>query len=132
MRVLTIKQPWVGAIFTMGKNVENRTWSTSYRGPLIIQASASPARTPDAREVGWGHGEAWAQGAIVGIVQLVDCVRNARGPWADKDAWHWMLQSPYVLNKPIPCKGRLGLWTLDDATARAIKRQVKRDVELLL
>src|SRR6516164_125406 len=35
---LTVHQPWAWAI-TMGhKTIENRTWHTSYRGPLFIHA----------------------------------------------------------------------------------------------
>ena len=38
MKALSIKQPWAWAIIHAGKNVENRTWATSYRGPLLIHA----------------------------------------------------------------------------------------------
>lgn len=39
MKALTIKQPWAWAILRAGKNVENRTWGTVYRGPLLIHSS---------------------------------------------------------------------------------------------
>ncbi len=38
MRALTIRQPWAWAITCGLKRVENRTWSTNYRGPLLIHA----------------------------------------------------------------------------------------------
>lgn len=38
MRCLSIQQPWAWAIAHGGKNVENRTWATGYRGPLAIHA----------------------------------------------------------------------------------------------
>ena len=41
MQVLTIKQPFASAILELGKDVENRTWSTPYRGKLIIHSSKS-------------------------------------------------------------------------------------------
>lgn len=41
MRCLTIRQPWAWAIATQGKDVENRTWKTSYRGLLAIHAGST-------------------------------------------------------------------------------------------
>jgi hypothetical protein len=32
-------------------------------------------------------------------------------PWAQSDAWHLVLANPRSLARPIPCRGRLGLWT---------------------
>ncbi len=36
MKTLTVKAPWVWCIFHASKNIENRTWKTDYRGPLLI------------------------------------------------------------------------------------------------
>ena len=41
MKCLSILQPWAWAIIHGGKDVENRTWRTAYRGPLLIHASLS-------------------------------------------------------------------------------------------
>ena len=38
-RALTIRQPWADLIMSGAKDVENRTWSTSYRGRLWIHAA---------------------------------------------------------------------------------------------
>lgn len=40
VRALTVRQPWAWAITCGAKTVENRTWSTRYRGPLVIHAGA--------------------------------------------------------------------------------------------
>lgn len=40
MRALTIRQPWAWAIARGGKDVENRTWRTTYRGLIAIHAGA--------------------------------------------------------------------------------------------
>lgn len=40
MRCLSVQQPWAWAIARGGKNIENRTWATGYRGPLAVHASA--------------------------------------------------------------------------------------------
>ena len=37
-RILTVRQPWATAIIRYGKDVENRTWMTDYRGRVWIHA----------------------------------------------------------------------------------------------
>ena len=44
---LSLRQPWASALFLLGKDVENRTWFTTYRGPLLIHAS---------KTIEWGTG----------------------------------------------------------------------------
>jgi len=39
VKALTLKQPWASLILSGAKRVETRSWSTAYRGPLIITAS---------------------------------------------------------------------------------------------
>lgn len=50
MKAISIKQPWASLMFTPNKttgiieglkSIETRTWRTSYRGPLLICASAA-------------------------------------------------------------------------------------------
>lgn len=41
MKALSIRQPWAWAIVNGHKTIENRTWATTYRGPLLIHASKS-------------------------------------------------------------------------------------------
>jgi hypothetical protein len=38
MKTLTVRQPWASLIVTGAKDVENRSWPTSYRGTLLIHA----------------------------------------------------------------------------------------------
>ena len=39
MKALSVRQPWAWAIIYAGKDVENRTWPTRYRGFVIVHAS---------------------------------------------------------------------------------------------
>jgi hypothetical protein len=39
MKVISIRQPWASLIVIGAKDVENRTWPTRYRGPVLIHAS---------------------------------------------------------------------------------------------
>jgi hypothetical protein len=42
MKAMSIKQPWVHAILHEGKDIENRSWQRSFRGWVVIHASAKP------------------------------------------------------------------------------------------
>jgi hypothetical protein len=37
-KALSIRQPWAHLIVAGIKQIENRTWTTRYRGPLLIHA----------------------------------------------------------------------------------------------
>ncbi|MCU1677701.1 MAG: hypothetical protein JWM93_2459 [Frankiales bacterium] len=124
-RALTVRQPWAWAIF-FGKDVENRSRRTHYRGPLLIHAGLAWDETAF---YPIGHG--WVAprancplGVILGTVDVVGCHDDAWcwtpdgfcSPWAQGDGgtgdtFHWELANPRPLPTPIPCKGRLGLWT---------------------
>ena len=122
MPAITIRQPWANAILHLGKNVENRSWRTKHRGPILIHAGLSCKKNDVAdcalvvnglgmRRPGWlTTGAArGATGGIVGVVTIVDCVQNHPSPWAIPGQWHWVLAAA----RPLPfqaCKGRLGIW----------------------
>ena len=122
LRALTIWQPWASACFlpTYPKNVENRNWSTRYRGRLYIHA----ARKTDLNAPSYAWRPFWASyrtgdlpsGAIIGHVTVTDSRRGDWTPnrWAedDDDTWHWWFTDPVLLTQPIPCTGRQGLWPL--------------------
>jgi len=44
MKAISVKQPWAALIAVGWKWIETRTWSTDYRGPLLIVASKQPDR----------------------------------------------------------------------------------------
>lgn len=121
MRVLTIKQPWAGAIFALQKNVENRSWYTPYRGLLLIHAGAALDKSAPIEPA---EGDVWTAGSIIGAVELVGCVQMQAGKWAAAGAWHWLLKNPVTLSKPMAARGRLGLWSLDDGAMRVLKRRL--------
>jgi hypothetical protein len=109
---LSVRQPWAWAILEAGKDIENRSWSTDYRGPLLIHAGQQEA--PDGFEqleaLGLVPPAELQTGGIVGRVELVDVVRDHESPWAIEDHWHWVLRDPL----PLPFRaapGRLGLFS---------------------
>ena len=82
MHAITIYPVWAWAIVHGHKTVENRTWRTRHRGPLLIHASAvSPAsRIADAaarQQLAALGVEVPAEvpaAAIIGQVDVLDCV----------------------------------------------------------
>lgn len=109
--VLTIRQPWASAIFRAGKNVENRSRPTTYRGQLWIHAGAYFSREePDrwaAQQELWLPQEPLPRGVILGCVDLVDCLEDADSLWALPDYYHWVLKRPMLLDRPVPATGGL-------------------------
>lgn len=151
LRALSITQPWAGAIAWLGKDVENRTWGTDYRGSLLIHASAG--REPTAQRLastltvaylaaGPGgesaagrkltavNAAAQPTGRHLALAELVDVCRAGLtgqackcGRWAEPGRVHWRLANVQPLTPQIPARGRLGLWTPDTATVAALAAQ---------
>ena len=131
IKVLSIRQPWAWLICSRIKDVENRTWKTNYRGRLYIHAG----KTFDWDAIGFCRliGEHHAAtmiyeyfcpcqgkftdhldefGAIIGCVDLVDCIQNSRSIWAEPGLFHWKVNHPLEL-APIPLKGQLGIFEVN-------------------
>ena len=143
MKAITVRQPWAWAIIHGGKDVENRSRNLagSYRGPVAIHAGLAPFEQRNmasrAHRAACGS-ETSAEilfGAIIGVVDLVDVHRvlqddlgrirckttqpgepwgQACSAWAMENDYHLVLANPRPLARPIPYRGRLGLWTLPD------------------
>ena len=71
IRVLSVRQPYADEIIHGDKWNELRTWKTPYRGPVYIHASRWDGPSSQGSP---GPGET---GAIIGRVQLVDCLAEA-------------------------------------------------------
>jgi hypothetical protein len=115
-----------------GKDVENRTWSTRFRGDFLVHAGVRWTR--DEREdcvdleedIRRGPRNADGKhdmhlGMIIGVVTLVECVRSdtLRSEWAISGNWGFVLANPRSFVKPIKYKGTLGFFEVpDDLVAR--------------
>ncbi len=124
MKAISVQQPWAWAILHAGKDLENRQVRFKYRGPLLIHAPLrlrATDRMP--RGVRQPEPEELLCGVVLGIVDLVDVVDQARSKWWG-GKFALVLRSPQRLRRPIPCKGARGLWTPSPALVRAVKRQL--------
>ena len=134
MKAITIQQYWAWAIMAGHKGVENRTWGTSYRGPLAIHAGQSislMSRQIIQRILGRDVPVDCPRGALLGVVDLVDVVRFnphqpllldpydlAGDPFATGPVC-WILRNPRALAEPIPMRGQLGLFEVADLLGTA-------------
>jgi hypothetical protein len=154
MKALSVKQPWASLICTPRENnpllgikdIENRKWKTHFRGKIYIHASAQYVRT----KIGWElltyeqfksldedtllkHlDQSFPVSAIIGEVEIIDCVVNHHSIWAEKTAgnyvgdgvfvlsekpiYNWVLANPVLYEKPIlNVKGKLSFWEFQNS-----------------
>jgi hypothetical protein len=126
---ISVRQPWAWAIVHAGKDIENRSWATKFRGPVCIHAAKGMGQqeyrdaahfitstlgsAPDRAWLDQWHGVCAApyrleRGGIIGIAEIVDCVEVSDSPW-------FFGRFGFVLNaaRPtafIPVKGSLGFF----------------------
>lgn len=128
VKVLTVKQPWASLIVHGIKDIENRSWSTKFRGRVLIHAAAkgekrywsslSVIQSSKLLQSGSILNKTFFSdlptGSIIGSVEVVDCVLNHTSVWAEQGVYHWILANPILFEKPIEnVKGKLGLWNYD-------------------
>lgn len=112
MKVLSIRQPWAHLIIAGIKRIENRTWNTNYRGPLLIHASQR--FDSSFQPTSFGQLERLKdepRGAIIGRVDLIDVVTESSDP-SFEGPFGFVLRNPKLI-RPHPMKGRLGLFDID-------------------
>lgn len=152
---ITVRQPWASLIIEPDnanpgfgiKPIENRTWKCpkKYIGKrVLIHAGMDRCNThisiftEEQRNFLSGNKEFvdgvcvrrhHPFGAIIGSVEIVDCVINHPSIWAEKTKcrliinksvshfehvepiiYNWVLANPIKFNEPIPCKGKLSFW----------------------
>ena len=148
MKAISIKQPWASLIAHGIKDIENRTWKTNYRGKVYIHASAKQAGSYDELlndlqkiEFKEKYDRVTLRkqhhfSAIIGEVDIVDCVINHPSIWAEKSdnygrffrngvpayvgkkenkpIYNWVLDNPVIYEKPIlNVKGKLSFWEFE-------------------
>lgn len=120
VKALSIMQPWAWLIVNRHKAIENRDWSTRYRGPVAIHAGKKidDGAADDVRlclhPVTGEHWRAadrpdrYETGGIVGIADIVDCVEQSNNPWfVGRYGFVLANQRPVPF---IPVKGALGFF----------------------
>ncbi|MCT7962339.1 ASCH domain-containing protein [Laspinema sp. D1] len=130
-KALTLKQPWAWAVAHLGKNIENRSWPTKYRGELYIHAG-----------VGWdSEGAKWIaqkfgievpshselpSGVLVAKCNLSDCrhwteTTGEELPWSNESGFQWFLEAIEAIKPHLPLQGKLGIFTFSVSPDNASK-----------
>src|SRR5438105_2866578 len=120
MKLLSIRQPWASLVVQGHKDVENRTWRTMYRGPLLIHASQ---RSDDIsadeieRRFGVRLPPELPLGGIVGIAEIADCVRPHPSKWYAPAHYAFVLAN----SRPLPFVRWKGALSLRNAPSELLK-----------
>lgn len=119
---LSIRQPWAWLIVNGFKDVENRTWPTNFRGPVLIHAGKTMTKAeyeacvlfiaPIERVGNWrlpAFDVLKAQcGGIVGQARITGCVTESNSPWFVGEYGFTLCEAlPLEFE---PCKGALGFF----------------------
>jgi len=115
---LSVRPPWAQCLMGRWKPCENRTWTTRYRGWLLLHAGRTydPAGREFALRLsvpGWALDDP-AYGYL-GVINLVgvhastDCSGGC-GAWGAAGQYHWVMRDPRPFPQPIPGRGLLALY----------------------
>jgi hypothetical protein len=129
MKLISVRQPYAWCLVAGHKPVENRGWDTDYRGPVAIHAGARKHPHPIA-QIEARHGvkidrAALQFGGIIGVVDLIDVVREHASTWfavGVENGYPFGL----VVARPrfvdfVPCVAHQGLYTLPEGLADKIR-----------
>jgi len=120
---LSIKQPWAELILCGRKDVEVRSWSDRYRGPIWLHTGVKL----DEIAAQQFQMHSLFSGGLVGIAELT-AIRpftpELYESWRDRhldfspfpagrDLFGWILSSVRRLDRPRKCRGALGLFHVD-------------------
>ncbi|HSS99913.1 MAG TPA: ASCH domain-containing protein [Terriglobales bacterium] len=130
MKALSLWQPWASLIAIGAKEYETRSWSTKYRGPLVIHASKTTQIDwtdrkfmnrlsnvgLDIKNMPIGAGLCLCN--LVAVYRTEDCSpylseqELAFGDFSPGRA-AWKLEIVRVFKKPVPGRGAQGLFNWD-------------------
>ena len=118
MKALSIRQPWAWLIVHGHKDIENRTWKTSFRGRFLVHASLKfdDAGYEDVRrlfDIPLPPTHSFDLGGIIGTATIIDCAEQSDSPWFS-GPYGFILQNP----QPLPflaLRGQLGFFNTEQA-----------------
>jgi len=125
LKAISIKQPWAYLLASGIKDIENRSWKTNYRGTVLIHTGAKYMKMINPNNI--FTNEQWnylsdtqkrlvmsslPTSAIIGSMEIVDCVKNNNSIWAEEDSWNWIVRNQKLFDTPIlNVKGKLSFFT---------------------
>lgn len=123
---LSIRQPWCWLILTGGKDVENRTWATGFRGRVLLHAAKLPATNApvlahELGKAGFPVPRDLPAGGVVGVVRITGCVTAHESPWFD-GPYGFTLEEPAALPF-VAVRGAVGFFRIPDSVRLALAGQ---------
>jgi len=119
--VISIRQPWAHLIVHGSKRIENRTWPTKIRGPVLIHAAKGMTQDEyfaacdfiQSRriQVEIPHPSDLKRGGIIGKARLVDCISASNDPWFMGPYGHVLEDVEPLPFQPL--KGALGYFHIE-------------------
>lgn len=107
------------------KDIENRDWAVPQRMELPQRIQVQVGKKEDGIEavldltvgklklpafsIMMSYSKRLPRGAIIGEVDLVDCVTESKSPWFE-GKYGFVLRNPVAYETPIPCRGKLGFF----------------------
>lgn len=152
MKAITIWQPYASLIMIGAKQFETRSWSTDYRGPVVVHAAkrwdedrhADCLRVADALRDSTFRLQSASEeqirlfympmgdtlGKALGVVQLVGCdsMLDGGSPLENEfgdfgpGRYGWECAEPKAFEQPISQVGKQGLWIPDAHVVTAASR----------
>lgn len=118
----SVYQPYAYAIVAGLKGYETRRKRTNVRGRVAVYATKTKQDFEvDTRAAGIKPGTVFHLGAVIGTVEIVDCVpveeimqtlterERLLGDYSP-GRFAWVLKNPIMFEKPIPARGQQGWW----------------------
>ena len=105
VRALSLKQPYANWVASGRKTLETRTWSTPYRGDILICASTTGKGEP--------KGVALCVVELTNIRPMLQSDEHAACVSVYPRAKAWELTNLRVIKKPFPVSGKLNLFKLE-------------------
>lgn len=135
---ISVRQPYAEMIMRGIKNLEFRTWSTKYRGPILIHASNTLPSDHIAiaqYDIGCSRGlqESLDRGGYLGVVSVDDCIVYNE---EDKESetpreYAIILYAPVNFDEMIPGKGAANFFYPTDEDWKKLKPVVDKALKEL-
>lgn len=144
LKAISLWQPWASLWCSPAKVHETRHWPTRHRGWLLVHAAKHKLDDESADELDgimdehFGHhwGLEIPFGALIGMVNLVDCVCVETLPQEHRESddyqcgnfsagrYAWRRSEWKVFDRPIPYKGAQGFFNVPHSVLHANGRKI--------
>lgn len=134
MKAISLQNPWAQLVVSGFKTVEAKTWTTDYRGELLICSKSRSDKSlekavldviEEETDLAFEQSEFFVNGAVLGKVQLVD-VRpltedDLEESWmdpaeleeAETPLYAWVFENAEPIAEPIEVKGKPRLFDME-------------------